>query len=460
MGHPTGGYLRGMERAPRITGGGRGHVHTLRRIVQLKPLIVLAAVVGLGLVPTTAPAAPARNLWVSSAPIAAADSGCAKPGYNTIQSAINAAPAAATIHICTGTYVEALAITQPVSLVAAGPVTVQLPAAPANSATACDTAPGTSAFQPDQDAIAICAAGTVNLAGLTIDATWPANTCDDSLYGILVAGGATLNLTNSSIVAAGAVPLNGCQGGVGIQVGMAWTTPLEIGHANLSGVKISGYQKNGVTVDGAGSSANIATTTVTGTGPTPYIAQNGIQISNGASGMIYSSTISGDECDVAVCGPDILNNTQSIGVLFFGAAAGSSLTGSNISGNDVGVYNAEQIAPATPAISVVGDTLTANRYAGVLLDQGWTSVSGDNIIGGNVGIGVLQYNGQAFAADGTAFLDVIRNASIAAVQVESDRAAVGDHPGALALSFSQLRGNGARVLNNSSNYTVNLRSNF
>ncbi len=54
MGHPTGGYLRGMERAPRITWSGRGHVHTLRRIVQLKPLIVLAAVVGLGLVPTTA----------------------------------------------------------------------------------------------------------------------------------------------------------------------------------------------------------------------------------------------------------------------------------------------------------------------------------------------------------------------------------------------------------------------
>ena len=40
--------------------------------------------------------------------------------------------------------------------------------------------------------------------------------------------------------------------------------------------------------------------------------------------MIYNSTISGDECDVAVCPvPDILNDTQSIGVLFFGAAAGS-----------------------------------------------------------------------------------------------------------------------------------------
>ena len=423
--------------------------------MRFKLLVVLAAVVAVGLVPTSSLAAGPKNLWVSSAMVSTADNGCAKPGYNTIHSAINAAPAGATIHVCTGTYVEALAITQPVSLVAVGPVSVELPATPANSTTACDTAPGTGAFQPDQDAIVICTPGTVNLTGLTIDAAWPAGTCNDSLYGILVAGGATLNLVNSSIVAAGAVPLNGCQGGVGLQVGMAWTTPVEAGHANLSNVKIGGYQKNGVTVDGAGSSANIAGTTVTGIGPTTSIAQNGIQVSNGAMGTIYESTISGNECDVAVCGPDILNNTQAIGVLFFGAAPGSSVTGSNISGNDVGVYNAGQTAPVAPAVSVLANTLVANRYAGVLLDQGWTTVSGDSIIGGNVGIGVLQYNGQAFAANGTAFLDVIRNASIAAVQVESDQAATGDRSGTLTLSVSQLRGNGARVLNNSSNYIVN-----
>jgi len=220
-----------MERAPRITVVARAPSHTEEdRAAQA--IDRARAVVGLGLVPTTGAAAPARNLWVSSAPIAAADSGCAKPGYNTIQSAINAAPAAATIHICTGTYVEALAITQPVSLVAPGRSPSSCPPL-GELGDGMRHRPGTSAFQPDQDAIAICAAGTVNLAGLTIDAAWPANTCDDSLYGILVAGGATLNLTNSSIVAAGAVPLNGCQGGVGIQVGMAWTTPLEIGHANL-----------------------------------------------------------------------------------------------------------------------------------------------------------------------------------------------------------------------------------
>ena len=427
--------------------------------MQPGPLIALAAVVGLAVVPTTAPAAPARNIWVSSALISAADSGCAAGlQHDPVRD-----------RRCTGRrhdprlhgHLRRGADDHPARLaVAAGPVTVELPTVPANSTTACDSAPGTVAYQPDQDAIAICTTGTVNIAGLTIDAALPATTCDDSLYGVSVAGGATLNLANSSVVAAGAVPLNGCQGGVGIQVGMAWTTPVEVGHANLSGVKISGYQKNWNhrrrrrlerrhRLDDGDRQRSDA-----------FDRPERIQISNGASGMIYSSTISGNECDVAVCGPDILNDTQSIGVLFFEAAAGSSVTGSTISANDVGVYNDEQTAPMAPAISVSGDTLVANRYAGVLLDQGWTSVSGDNISGGDVGIGVLQYNGQYFAADGTAFLDVIRNASIAAVQVESDRAGLGDHPGALTLSFSQLRGNAARVLNNSSNYVVSQRSNF
>jgi hypothetical protein len=142
---------------------------------------------------------------------------------------------------------------------------------------------------------------------------------------------------------------------------MPWTTPAEVGRANLSNINISGYQKNGVTVDGAGSSATVARTTVTGIGPTTQIAQNGIQVSNGASSRISSSTISGDECNVAVCGANALTQTQSVGVLFFGAASGSSVTNSKINGHDVGVYNFETTAPTGPAVSVIGDTLVNNR---------------------------------------------------------------------------------------------------
>jgi hypothetical protein len=435
---------------------------------------VVAALAGLVALPPAASAAPPATLWVAPPPIVVSSAvsnapatvttgtSCANPGYHTIQSAIAAAPAGATINICAGTYVEQLTITQSVSLVGVGAATVELPASPANSTTACDTAPGTGSYQPDQDGIAICGAATVNINNLTIDPAWTSSPCDDSLYGILVGGGATLNLSNSSVTAGGAVPINGCQGGVAVQVGMAWTTPNEVGHATLTNDRISGYQKNGITVDGAGSSGTIVDTTVTGAGPTTQIAQNGIQISNGAFGLILDSTVTGNECDNATCGADAMNDYQAGGVLFYGAAAGSSVTGSTISDNDYGVYNEETTAtaPKAPAAFVTADTLTNNRYEGVLLDQGWAAITGDTITGGDVGIQVLQYfstnpafASQAYGANGTATLDAIHGASVAAVQIYSDRA-TGDPHGTLSVSLSDLRGNAARVLNNSLNYTV------
>jgi hypothetical protein len=433
-----------------------------------KPLIAIAALIGLAVLPVSASAAPPKTLWVAPPPIvapvsnavapAAIATSCATATYHTIQSAINAAAVGATINICAGTYVEQLIITQSVSLVAVGAVSVQLPADPANSETACDNATGNGPYEPDQDGVVICGSATVNVTGIAVDAAWAPSTCSDSLYGILVAGGATLNFNHSSVTAAGAVPLNGCQGGVAIQVGMAWTTPVEVGHATLLDDSISGYQKNGITVDGTGSSAAIDDTTVTGIGATAQIAQNGIQISNGALGTIYGSTVTGNECDDTTgnCGPSVLDNTTATGVLLYGPAAGSSVTASAISDNDTGVYNAEDTAraPSSPTVSINFDTLAGDRYEGIDLDQGWASITGDSINGGEAGIAVLQYDGQTYAANGTATLDTIRNESIAAVDVASDQSAVGDYRGVLSVELSDLRGNAARVLNNSLNYTV------
>jgi hypothetical protein len=430
---------------------------------------VVVALAGLATLPAAASAASPATLWVAPAPVvvssalsatptvATAGTSCANPGYHTIQSAIAAAPAGATINICAGTYVEQLTITQSVSLVAQGAVTVQLPAAPANGTTACDAANVAAGFQPDQSGVVICGAATVNIQGLTVDAAWPGGTCYDSLWGILVGGGATLNLTKSSVTAAGAVPLNGCQGGVAVQVGMAWTTPVEVGHANLLNDSVSGYQKNGITVDGKGSSANIAATTVAGIGATAQIAQNGIQISNGALGTIVAAKITGNECDYdapVVCGPDGFNNTQAAGVLFYGAAAGSSISASTISGNDLGVYSfdANPTAPSSPVVSILANSL-ANRYEGVVLDQGFTEVDADSFSGGESGIDVLQYSGQSYAPNGSANADIFRGASVAAVQVESDQEA-GDFAGTLTVRLSDLRGNAARVVDNSLNYRV------
>jgi hypothetical protein len=431
--------------------------------VKLKLFAAAAATLALALaaaLPAGASAAPLpRTVWVSHSTVSLADSSCAKPGFNTIQAALGAVAPGGTVFVCGGTYSEQLQITASVTLTAtSGAVTLALPATPVDATTACDVASdvGDPGQGNDQDGISICGNASVAISGFDVDAAWPTTTCNDNLYGILVAGGASLVMSNSQVSAAGAVPLNGCQGGVGIQAGMDWTSPTESGHVTLSRDSVSGYQKNGITADGPGSTALISATTVTGIGPTAQIAQNGIQISNGAFGQIVGSSISGNECNDTAggCGSDILTNAQSVGVLFYGARDGSSVTGSSISGNDDGIYtyDADPSAPHAPVFSLLANSLH-NRYAGVLLDQGFTLVSANSIGGGTVGIGVLQYSGQSFAADGTATLNSISGESLAAVQVESDNQPA-DMPGQLTLTLNNLRGNAARVVNNSSNYTV------
>ena len=55
--------------------------------------------------------------------------------------------------------------------------------------------------------------------------------------------------------------------GVGIQVGR--NVIGQIGHVNLSRDTVETYQKNGVTADGPGSTADISHAVVTGSGLTP-----------------------------------------------------------------------------------------------------------------------------------------------------------------------------------------------
>ncbi len=415
--------------------------------------------------------ASASNLWVSSSPVSSPHNSCAHPGYNTIQSAITAAGPGATVQVCTGNYTEQLTITKVVKLNAAngaGTAKVVLPAAPAVSTTPCDEAslkglkkieveegnPESDA-QPDQDAVSICTSGTVTITGLTFEPKWPP-ICYDSLYGILVGGGGTLKATNMTVDGGGASPINGCQGGISIQVGMAWASPVEPGHAKLTEDTVTEYQKNGITVDGQGSTAKISDTTVIGAGATPETAQNGIQVSNGAKGTISSSNISGNECDVASCGPNGFENYQATGVLFYGAASGSAVTSTTLKENDIGVYfvSASPTQPTSPEVTISKDVLSKDRYEGVFLDQGDASVKDDAITGpANVGIELVQYAQQAYAPTSSASSDEVEGMTDAAVKVQSDKAP-GDHAGSFKITNSALSSNATVVEDESTTFTV------
>jgi len=398
---------------------------------------VIAALAAFVLIPT---AAMASTLYVSPAAPSAPYNNCAHPAYDSIQAAIKGP--GTTLHVCPGTYAEQLQIERPISITAPeGGVTVKLPSVPQDSTTPCDTAIQPP-YQPNQDEISICGVEKVSISDLKVEALWPEGTCYDSLYGIFISGGATLKATNVTVDGAGASPINGCQGGVSIEVGTARTEPNGLGFATLKEDTISGYQKNGITAEGEGSSISVTSTTVTGAGATPAIAQNGIQVSYGASGTIKSSAISGNECDVAVCGSNSLTETQSAGVLFYGAANGSSVSNSTIDGNDMGVYaeSSQESEPTSSQILVSSNTLENDRYESVLISQGWVTVKNDSMIKGNVGIQLLQYAGQPYGPKGTGTGDHVGGMTKWAVQGLSDNE-LSDMFGTFEISKSSISGN-------------------
>ena len=144
--------------------------------------------------------------------------------------------------------------------------------------------------------------------------------------------------------------LYGCQFGVGIQVGREyWPTSdfstflVEnfVGRATITKTTVNGYQKNGVTVDGPGSKADIVKSTVQGAGRdtqfSVIIGQNGIQISRGATGMVESNFVA----DNSYTGT--APNASSGGILIFGGcgdplSTGVEVAGNVLSNNDVGIY--------------------------------------------------------------------------------------------------------------------------
>jgi hypothetical protein len=429
------------------------------KIIRGGVVAVLAAGACVGVAVGAPPALgwPAHSLWVSTATATTGGgTSCAAPGYNAIQAAVNAAASGQQIVVCAGTYTEQLQITKSVEISGIGTAVLKLPATPANATTTCDKqmASGNPGNPPeqDQDAISICGDVRVSLTGITVDAAWASGTCYDAMYGVVVGGGATLRFDKSQIAAAGAVPLNGCQGGVGILAGDSQGSPAQVGHLVLTDSTVSGYQKNGVVIDGTGSTGTVYNSIVTGAGPTPLIAQNGIVVGNGAGASITASDVTGNECDYAsACGPDLLTQTQAAGILIYATDAPVSVSGCAVSGNDMGVYyqaDPSQPGPVSPTAVLDGDRLDQNRYEAVELDQGEALIEDSEMSGGDVGLQALQYSGQNFGIDSTATADTIQRMSVATVQVLSDQAAA-DKPGVLVVAGSQIHP--GQVLNNSSN---------
>jgi hypothetical protein len=343
--------------------GSRGPV--VRSAVRVVSGVGAVAVTSAALLASAggASASTRPQLWVATTGTAtAADTNCATARYSTVQSAVTAAENRETAHplvvprieLCPGTYQEQVTITKSLAITHAprsGRVLIELPATPALSTTNCQ-AKATPAQVP-QSVVEVCAAAaggantngvSVSISGIAVQGDWPADVCNDNLYGVLVEGGAALTLAKTTVKDIGADPLTqagGCQGGVGVEAG--YSNTRQVGHATLTRDTIKGYQKNGVVADGSGSTGIIVDTTVTGAGATPYIAQNGIQISTGATGVVFASVVSGNNYTGK-------GEASSAGILVYGGGASCSggdpesglvrraaFLGNTLTNNDIGV---------------------------------------------------------------------------------------------------------------------------
>jgi parallel beta-helix repeat protein len=176
----------------------------------------------------------------------------------------------------------------------------------------------------------------------------------DPFYGILVDAGGSAKIMNNHITGIADKPLSGLQRGVGIQVGLA-VPNISKGTATITCNVIDHYQKNGIQVSGAGSNACIQHNAIVGIGPTSLIAQNGVQVNDGATARIEDNCITGNSYK-----PEPFAATAVL-LLSPGAV---TVHDNSLTKNDIGVFVVQSKADV-----VIDDNYVASNYLiGIMLD--------------------------------------------------------------------------------------------
>ena len=295
--------------------------------------------------------------------------------YTTIQAAIDAASSGDTVIVCPGApYDEQPVVAKSLTIRGKGDATVK-PSPMVDNTTSATTGAPLAAGILVRDTIGVV------IESLAVDGADNGGTgCSNNPVGIYFRN-ASGTLQDAAVrnlrLGTG---LEGCQGGLGVLVQNSEGGTSAV---LVQGTSVHDYQKNGITASGSGSSLTARGNRVTGLGPTPFIAQNGIQISFGAGGTIENNVIANhawtpctfEQCDFTstniltfepaegvVIRKNTLVNTQ-VGIYAF------STNGATIQGNDV-----TQTSPFD-AIAVVGDfnlvmanNLTHSDESGIFID--------------------------------------------------------------------------------------------
>jgi len=284
--------------------------------------------------------------------------GCTSfPSYTTITEAISGSPAGTIIDICPGTYAEQVTISKALTLIGVGfgsnqKAVVIVP--PSGGLQANTTDFDNNNLPVAAQVLVQNASGPVVLNGIVVDGSGNGlSGCGTDIMGILFqnASGTIENVAarNQTLDTAD----YGCQTGEGIYVETQSGSTSTVAVLSSS---VHNYQKNGITGDDLGTTITITSNDVQGWGPTPAIAQNGIQMCCGATGSVTFNKV----IDDVYTGPTY----GAAGILLFDTLETSGISvGNNIVGNTqipVGLYTDEF------ASNEYGDgvTVTNNRLFG------------------------------------------------------------------------------------------------
>jgi hypothetical protein len=282
--------------------------------------------------------------------------------FHTIQAGVNAAHPGDTVLVDPGTYTEQVTIT-----------TSNITLEGKNEATTIIKAP--SAMVSPNAILEVAGAKNVTVEHFTIEG--PGTSSSSLQWGVRIDSAGSANIIGNHITDISDTPFGAAQTGVGILVGRAFDHTT--GSAFISGNVIDAYQKDGIVVDNIGSSAVISGNVITGVGPTTLIAQNGIQISDGANATVVGNAVSGNE---------YTPSPQASGILLFNPGT-VSVTYNTVTRNDYGIF--DQGGVGTQINFNVANNNTLNGILLYLTTGAQVGFNGTDSNGsGNVGDGGIQ----------------------------------------------------------------------
>jgi parallel beta-helix repeat protein len=306
--------------------------------------------------------------------------------YPSIQGAVNAAAPGDTVDVRGGTYTEQVVVGKDLNLKGGGVGATVITSPATLSAFGADVV-----GRPEYAVVRIVHGAHVQMSGLTVTGPVPCG----FVWGVLAAQSATLALTDARVgdmvpnaTTCASASDTAVQFGLGdrsIIDGARGTTAS----GRVTGVAVDTFLDNGLRAVGPPGSpptrVTFADDVVTAGTPSYPAEQFGIDVFLSAVAQITDNTISGGVCTIPGCGPDPINDFQAMGVLVENSGTGNTIAGNHVSGSDVGIY---QYASAN-CCQISKNTLTDNRYFGIVIQDGNGATSENTITGGQVGLGVV-----------------------------------------------------------------------